>query len=89
MGLGMLILRCTPALCGDGVLSKSSDIFLLLGDLRAAAAPMLPTSDAALSTTTVEAQQKKITSRAGQLILTQYLSLVDGSSKNQAPNGAR
>lgn len=45
MGLGMLMLRCTPALCGDGVLSKSSEIFLLLGDLGAGDA--VPTTDAA------------------------------------------
>lgn len=48
MGLGILIFRCTPALCGEGVCSRSSDIFLLLGDLGAAGASALPARGAVL-----------------------------------------
>lgn len=47
MGLGMLMLRCTPALWGEGVCSRSSDIFRLLGDLgTTGAASTLPAIDA-------------------------------------------
>lgn len=48
IGLGMPMLRCTPALWGEGVFSRSSDIFLFLGDTIAAGTPSLPADGAGL-----------------------------------------
>lgn len=46
IGLGMLMLRCTPALWGEGVFSRSSDIFLFLGETSfAAGTSSLPADD--------------------------------------------